>query len=778
MANIHIYQIFYSEKTRLEIDSGFMGLDNISNERPDWSEYWPIRNYLLNQDLNDNDFYGFFSPKFKSKTNLDSSTVHEFIRENMDEADVFLFSPFFDQSAFPLNMFEQGAAQHDDIMAAFNGSVALITPGVDLASLVMDSRNTVFCNNIVAKPSFWKAWLDKCEIIFREAENSKTGLAIALNSGTNHDGKISPNKVFVIERIASLLLCTQPGWRIKTFNPVQLPYSPAQVAKYPLQLVQLDALKMAGASLGFPEYFSKYWQIRNTVVESIQRSYLNDNVIDLAGDKRPDKIVLSVCIPTYNRSKYTAAAINSVLKYSHGVSIEIVVCDNASTDDTEEIIGAMVSEYPNTLKYYRNPLNIGPERNFLRLIEHAVGKYCWILGSDDEITQDAIPAVIRAMEDNPDLIMGDAVDCDIDLNESGMLKFLTLNESSLDFSDRRNILTYFKAATMNASLFGYISSMVFKRQRWNDIPINRTFIGSGYIQVSRALDMIIKNPGKLHYLAHPIAKDRRNNCSYMEEFGQYARLLLDVRMFQAVLNDYFATDIELRNEYKEFVRRCYGGKVRGSMLTGNATVDTFLTTFWINDEILPEKKWSLRSKVMGAKSRLQLCGVYEKVFSGDSILHLGYRGGEHEFNLPVNERAIGVELGFAGYDGVLLPFENESQDAVWVSFCLHRITDAASAVREWLRVLKPGGFLIISSVISKITTQSVSAQSVNEQICGNEKVSNISLSQFFVLIDDALRADSCQIFHCSQTEPLVSSVDGRCLFTSEIDFVLKKCPSC
>ena len=41
-----IYQIFYNESTQKSNDPGFLPLDNLSNERPDWSEYWPIRRFL------------------------------------------------------------------------------------------------------------------------------------------------------------------------------------------------------------------------------------------------------------------------------------------------------------------------------------------------------------------------------------------------------------------------------------------------------------------------------------------------------------------------------------------------------------------------------------------------------------------------------------------------------------------------------------------------------------------------------------------------------------
>lgn len=271
MGDIHIYQIYYSEQTQRDYDRGFIGLDNLANERPDWSEYWPIRNYLLNNSLNEDDFYGFFSPKFKEKTKLDASTAHEFVRKHADKADVILFSPFFDHSAFSQNLFEHAFVVHNDIMDAIQGSVDMIVPGLDLKTLVMDSRNIVFCNYFVAKPAFWKVWFESCERIFSVAEENRTTLGKKLNAATSHGEKLALNKVFVIERVASLLLSTQYHWRVKAYNPATLPWTEAHMSRHPSELIQLDALKMARASQGYAEYILQFSKIRQSIIDDFQR---------------------------------------------------------------------------------------------------------------------------------------------------------------------------------------------------------------------------------------------------------------------------------------------------------------------------------------------------------------------------------------------------------------------------------------------------------------------------------------------------------------------------
>jgi len=53
---VHIYQIFYSAESKGICDPGFQLLDNLSNERPDWREYWPIRNFLKAHELDESSY--------------------------------------------------------------------------------------------------------------------------------------------------------------------------------------------------------------------------------------------------------------------------------------------------------------------------------------------------------------------------------------------------------------------------------------------------------------------------------------------------------------------------------------------------------------------------------------------------------------------------------------------------------------------------------------------------------------------------------------------------
>jgi hypothetical protein len=263
-----IYQIYYSEQTRGELDAGFLPLDNTANERPDWREYWPMRRFLQGVELDPQGYYGFFSPKFKSKTSLTAATVHEFIRQRDGSADVISFSPFFDQMAFPLNIMELAIVDHD-CRETFARCAALVAPRFQIDQSVMSSRDTVYCNFFVAKPRFWAQWLSKCELLFEIAEDGLTPLGQALNRLVNYGAVAAPAKVFVIERVASLLLWSEKQWVFDSYDAALLPHASARLLEFATaaDLLVLDALKIAHSESGAERYRTLFSQLRDNLIK-------------------------------------------------------------------------------------------------------------------------------------------------------------------------------------------------------------------------------------------------------------------------------------------------------------------------------------------------------------------------------------------------------------------------------------------------------------------------------------------------------------------------------
>ena len=265
---IHIFQIYYSSATRQILDPGFTPLDNLANERPDWREYWPIRNYLLNHELIAGDYYGFLSPAFKEKTRLSSAEVIDFVNAQGGKPDVVLISPFFDQIAFFLNQWEQGVMAHKTSSFAFEEALALIAPDFRLYDTVCSSRNSVYCNYFVAKAEFWTAWFERCERVFDCAERGESPLGRALASAAEYKSQAAPTKVFIVERVASTLLATQAHWCAKAYNPMLLPCSTSPISALGAELAALDALKSAYMAEPYAQYKQAFFNLRARFAET------------------------------------------------------------------------------------------------------------------------------------------------------------------------------------------------------------------------------------------------------------------------------------------------------------------------------------------------------------------------------------------------------------------------------------------------------------------------------------------------------------------------------
>ncbi|GAA3246875.1 glycosyltransferase family 2 protein [Nonomuraea helvata] len=91
--------------------------------------------------------------------------------------------------------------------------------------------------------------------------------------------------------------------------------------------------------------------------------------------------MVSVGLPTYNGADRVEKVITSVLAQDHP-NIELVICDNASTDRTEEICRDWAAT-DSRVVYHRQPTNIGQIPNFTDAIRRARGEFYRWVGDDN-----------------------------------------------------------------------------------------------------------------------------------------------------------------------------------------------------------------------------------------------------------------------------------------------------------------------------------------------------------------------------------------------------------
>lgn len=99
--------------------------------------------------------------------------------------------------------------------------------------------------------------------------------------------------------------------------------------------------------------------------------------------------LLSICIPTYNRGNILKENLKDIIKLPEfDDSIEIVISDNASTDNTEEVAKSFTSFYKN-IKYYRNEANVR-DVNFELAMNRANGVYIKLMNDRLTLTNEGL----------------------------------------------------------------------------------------------------------------------------------------------------------------------------------------------------------------------------------------------------------------------------------------------------------------------------------------------------------------------------------------------------
>lgn len=112
---------------------------------------------------------------------------------------------------------------------------------------------------------------------------------------------------------------------------------------------------------------------------------------------------VSIGMPVYNGSKWLAATVDSVLAQSFR-DIELVISDNASTDDTEAMCRAYAARDPR-VRYHRNAENVGIANNFNLAFTHARGRYFKWMSCGDLIDPGFVARCVDLLDRRPEVAL-------------------------------------------------------------------------------------------------------------------------------------------------------------------------------------------------------------------------------------------------------------------------------------------------------------------------------------------------------------------------------------
>lgn len=106
--------------------------------------------------------------------------------------------------------------------------------------------------------------------------------------------------------------------------------------------------------------------------------------------------LVSVIMPSWNTAKWIGESIESVVNQTYK-KWELIIVDDCSTDNTEEIVRAFSDE---RIKFFKNEKNLGAALTRNRALREATGELISFLDSDDVWNPDKLEKMVKFMKDN------------------------------------------------------------------------------------------------------------------------------------------------------------------------------------------------------------------------------------------------------------------------------------------------------------------------------------------------------------------------------------------
>lgn len=216
-----------------------------------------------------------------------------------------------------------------------------------------------------------------------------------------------------------------------------------------------------------------------------------------------NKPLLTIAIPTYNRSTCLVRLLNSIINQEDDDfdDLEVIICDNASTDDTPVIVKNFLNKIKNS-KYYQNEQNLGMDGNFKKCFELSNGEYFWMIGDDDQIADKGLSKVLSIIKSRPSLDM-------IHVNST------TDEEGGIDDSGLRTTF-YFNDADFISNvkiMFTFISGMICKKSA---ITVNSVNVFSPQIYGKYLMHLawqisLLKNGSNFAIIHNTIIQAKQDN---------------------------------------------------------------------------------------------------------------------------------------------------------------------------------------------------------------------------------------------------------------------------
>lgn len=167
---------------------------------------------------------------------------------------------------------------------------------------------------------------------------------------------------------------------------------------------------------------------------------------------------ISVVLCTFNGGNFIRLQLESILRQSMSPD-EIIVCDDASTDDTINIVHRISAKWPSTVRIIKNETNLGCVKNFEKAIKHASGDIIFLSDQDDVWFEKKIETMSIPFFQNSSigLVYSDALITNASLRPTG--KTLFRCRKNLRINNKRSAYQLVRGVGINGCTLAFRSNL-------------------------------------------------------------------------------------------------------------------------------------------------------------------------------------------------------------------------------------------------------------------------------------------------------------------------------
>jgi glycosyltransferase involved in cell wall biosynthesis len=207
------------------------------------------------------------------------------------------------------------------------------------------------------------------------------------------------------------------------------------------------------------------------------------------------KSKLTIAIPIYNGEYTISDTLDSIIpQIIESGLVEILICDNCSTDNTRIICQRYVNNFE-LISYNLNSTNLGFDGNIARLIELSSTDYIWFMGDDDELDSGAIRYILGLLNMET-IYSGIFVNYSLidRLSNKIICKRVVDMSKDIEFNDSNSFLNELGLAP------NFLSSVIINKKFYN---ANEMYIFQGYQFFHFMVLYGIIGSGKSYFVSYP-----------------------------------------------------------------------------------------------------------------------------------------------------------------------------------------------------------------------------------------------------------------------------------